>query len=101
MFERFLRFVAYAVVLIVTTGFAMLLQTGFRQAPPGWHIMMLLGLLMAAVYGYAYAVLYPRLRRDCEVSAWPAAAATLNKIRHLVGVNLVLAACTMAAAIFA
>lgn len=101
VFERFFRFVAWAVALIVLSGFAMLLQTGFKLAPPGWHIMMLLGLLMAAIFTYIYAVLYPRLRRDCEAGAWPAAGATLNKIRHLVGVNLVLAACTMAAAISA
>lgn len=97
---RFLRFVAWALVLIVPSGFAMLLQTGFRLAPPGWHVMLVLGLLMAAVFGYVYAILYPRLRRDCDAGAWPAAAATLNRIRHLVGVNLWLAAGTMAAAFF-
>ncbi len=99
--NRFLRFVAYAVVLIVVTGFAMLLQTGFKQAPPGWHIMMLLGLLMAGIFTYIYAVLYPRLRRDCDGGVWPAAGATMNSIRHLVAVNLVLAVCTLAAAFFA
>ena len=100
-FDRFFRFAAYAAAAIVLSGFTMFMQVGFRFAPLGWHLMMTLGLLMTGVFVYVYAVLYPRLRRLCEASAWPAAAATLNRIRQWVGVNLLLSICTVAAAVSA
>ncbi len=62
--------------------------------------MLTLGVLMACIFGYIYLILYPRLRQHCEAGAWPAAAAVLNNIRRLVGVNLLLAVCTVAAAVF-
>lgn len=100
-FDRFFRLVAVAVVLILLSGFAMFAQVGFALAPPGWHIMMGLGLAMAGVFGYVYFVLYPKLRQHCAAAAWPAAAAALNGIRQLVAVNLVLGACTILAAVAA
>jgi uncharacterized membrane protein len=57
---------------------------------------MTLGLLMAGIFGHVYAVLYPRLSKHCAAAAWPAAAATLNSIRKMVGANLLLALCTVA-----
>lgn len=100
-FDRFFRLVAIAVALILFSGFGLFAQTGFAYAPLGWHIMMALGLAMAGVFAYVYLVLYPRLRRNCAASAWPAAAAALNGIRQMVAVNLVLGACTILAAVAA
>ena len=100
-FARFLRAVAVAVGVIVASGLAMLLPAGFRNAPPGWHVMLTLGLVMAAIYGYVHLVLYPRLRTHCATASWPAAAQALNGIRRLVALNLALGACAIAAAISA
>ncbi|MFY9327751.1 MAG: CopD family protein [Georgfuchsia sp.] len=100
-FELFFRITAITVSVMVVTGFTMLLEIGFKLAPIGWHIMMSLGLLMAAIFTYVYVVLYPTLRRHCEASAWPAAATVLNAIRRLVAANLVLSACIVSAAVFA
>ncbi|MEW6703934.1 MAG: CopD family protein [Pseudomonadota bacterium] len=100
-FGRFLPLAAVAVALILASGFAMLLQVGFAAAPPGWHLMLALGLVMAAVFVSVYAVFYPRLKRHCDAAAWPAAAAALNRIRQLVGANLVLAVLVVAAAVSA
>ena len=99
-FERFLRFVAIAVVVIVISGFILLAETGFRLAPVGWLIMAALGVVMAVVYLYVYLILYPRLRAHCLVSAWPNAAVAMNEIRKLVAFNLILALCTVVAAVF-
>ena len=99
-FERFFRFTAVAVALIVLSGFTLLFQAGFAHAPIGWHIMATLGVVMSLVFAYAYALVYPRLRQHCQASAWPAAAAALDAIRRLVAVNLALAVCTVAVAIF-
>ena len=100
-FARFLPYAAIAVVVLLATGAAMLAQVGLRQAPAGWHVMLSLGLVMAAVFAYVYLVLYPRLRTLCAASAWPAAAQVLNGIRRLVALNLVLGVCTVVAAISA
>ena len=97
-FDRFFRYTAYAVAIILASGIAMFIQTGTRSAPLGWHVMAALGLAMTLVFAYVYGVLYPKLRQHCDGAAWPAAAATLNRIRRLVAVNLVLAACTVAVA---
>ena len=100
-FARFLPYTAIAVVVILTAGLWLLSQAGFGQAPIGWHVMLTLGLVMAGVFAYVYLVQFPRLRRGCATSDWPAASRALNGIRRLVAVNLVLALCTIVAAISA
>jgi uncharacterized membrane protein len=97
-FGRFLPLAAVAVAAIVLSGFTLFLQVGFKLAPPGWHLMMAVGLLMAAIFVYVYGLLYPRLRRHCDAADWPAAGAALNAIRQGVGVNLLLAVIVLAAA---
>jgi uncharacterized membrane protein len=101
VFARFLPVVAAMVLIILATGFTLMAQTGFGQAPAGWHVMQALGILMAAVFAWIYGVLFSALRRHCAASAWPAAAQSLNQIRRLVGLNLVLGVCTVAAAMAA
>lgn len=96
----FFRITAFAVLAILLTGFAMFLQLGFSRAPIGWHIMMSLGVVMSVIFVYVYGVLFRRLRSQCGAATWPAAGITLNSIRQLVGLNLVLAVGTIAAAAF-
>jgi uncharacterized membrane protein len=100
-FRRFFKFTAAAVITIILTGLAMLLQVGMKFAPVGWHVMLLLGLLMSVIFAYVYVVLYPKLCKQCDAAAWPAAAATLNSIRKLVGLNLGLSVIVIASAAFA
>ena len=100
-FSRFFKFTAAAVVTVIATGLMMIMQVGMKSAPAGWHIMMSTGLLMAFIFVYVYAVLYPRLSRQCTAASWPEAGATLNTIRKLVGLNLLLSLVTIAAATFA
>ena len=100
-FRLFLAYSAVAVVLIFISGVIMLTSFGLSQAPVGWHAMLALGLIMAAVFFTVYFVLYPRLVAHCAASSWPAAASVLNNIRRLVALNLLLALCTIAAAMLA
>lgn len=100
-FARFLPSMGVAVLLLLASGLAMLLQVGMGSAPPGWHVMLALGLAMAAVFAYVYAVLFPSLRAHCAALAWPAAGQTLNRIRRLVGLNLVLGVLVVMAAVSA
>jgi uncharacterized membrane protein len=100
-FRLFLAYSAGAVVLILISGIIMLANVGMSQAPTGWHIMLTLGLVMAAVFSIVYFVLYPRLVALCASSSWPAAANVLNNIRRLVAFNLLLALCTIVTAMSA
>jgi uncharacterized membrane protein len=100
-FERFFRYITAAVVVIVITGFTMLIQAGLRGSPLGWLVMTALGLVMTIVFSYVYLILFPKLRTHCAASAWPNAAIVMNEIRRLVAVNLMLALGTVAAAVFA
>lgn len=101
VFSRFFPMVAAAVAVILATGFGMMIQTGFSQAPPGWHVMAALGIAMALVFAWIYFLLFPALRRHCTASSWPDAARALNAIRRLVAVNLALGVATVVAALSA
>ena len=60
-----LPYMADAVILQLGTSLGMLLPVGFGQAPGGWHTMLAIGIVMAAVFAYVYWVLSPKLRTDC------------------------------------
>ena len=100
-FERFFRYIAATVAVIVISGFTMLIQAGLRAAPIGWLVMTALGLVMTIVFSYVYLILFPKLRTHCAASAWPNAAIVMNEIRRLVAINLMLALGTVVAAVFA
>jgi uncharacterized membrane protein len=100
-FRRFLPYTAVAVLAILASGFALLAPVGFRLAPLGWLVMMVLGIVMALVFCYVYLVLYPRLRTHSSAGAWPQAAQALNAMRRLVAANLVLGLCVLVAAVSA
>lgn len=100
-FARFLPIAAVAVVLLLGTGLTMLLAVGFAAAPLGWHVMFTLGVVMALVFAYVYLGLFPKLRRECAASAWPAAAQILNRIRRMVAINLALGLAVVLAAVSA
>ncbi len=100
-FQRFLRYAAIAVLLLLFSGLSMLLQVGFAAAPLGWKLMMLFGLTMALGFAYVYGVAYRRLCQYCAAAQWKLAGAALNQIRQLVGINLVLAGAVLVAAVFA
>lgn len=99
-FQRFLKLAAVAVVVIIATGLSMLLQIGFKFAPVGWHLMLSLGLLMACIFFYVFAILYPKICRQCDASSWAEAAITLNSIRKMIGLNLLISIIVIASAAF-
>lgn len=100
-FSRFLPYVGIAVLLLLASGWWLWQSAGAGAAPPGWHVMLTLGLVMAAVYAYVHAALFPRLRAQCAASAWPDAGQTLNRMRQLVAFNLGLGLIVVAAAVSA
>lgn len=100
-FSRFLPLMAGAVLLLLASGAAMLVQSGPRLAPTGWLVMMGLGVVMALVFAWVLLALFPRLRARCAAQDWPAAAAALNRIRQAVALNLALGLVVLGAAVSA
>lgn len=90
VFRRFFAWVWGAVLLIAASGLLLLGAVGFRAAPPGWHLMTASGLLMIALFVYVATGPYAALGRAVDGADWKTGGAALNRIRQVVGVNLVL-----------
>jgi uncharacterized membrane protein len=98
--RRFFVGVDAAVTLLFVSGVAMILQMGGFGAVH-WRVQAMMGIaiVMAAIYAYIRASVFKALRRAVEESAWPVAAASLNTVRRLVSLNLVLGVAVFAVAI--
>lgn len=90
VFARFFVWVWLAVILIPISGFGMFDRTSFAAAPHNWHLMLLSGLVMIAIYIYVFAGPYGALERAVAAENWKAGGAALNRIRQAVGINLIL-----------
>jgi len=91
VFQGFFRWVWIAVVLLPISGVGMIhLQfSGFEAAPRYVQVMMGLYVVMTALFIRIQALLLPELRTAVAAQDWPTGAATLGKIRKLVGINLI------------
>lgn len=98
--HRFFNLVWLAVGLLLISGLAMLLEVGMKSAPPGWHLMLGLGLLMFALFGHLYFGPYRCLKRAMAAADWPEGGRRVAQIASLAGVNLLLGALAIAAVIF-
>jgi len=96
--QRFFLWVWLAAPLQLASGLAMLLAIGFRNAPLHWHLMLLTGCLMIAIFLWVVAQPYRALRRAVAAQQWAAGGAALGRIRQLVAVNLALGLLTIALA---
>ncbi|HEY2254030.1 MAG TPA: CopD family protein [Variovorax sp.] len=98
--SRFLAAVSGAIVLLLASGLLMVwLLGGFAHVPWNVHAMLAIGLLMMALFLHIRFAPFPRLQRAVAAREWPVAAAHLNLIRRLVGVNLVLGVVVFALAL--
>lgn len=95
VFARFFVWVWWAVLLIAASGLIMIGQHGFGAAPLGWHLMMAGGLLMIGIYIYVATIPYAALVQAVEAEDWKSGGAALNRIRQLVGTNLLLGLLTL------
>jgi uncharacterized membrane protein len=97
--QRFFVWVAVAVIIVLASGFAMIvLAGGMASAHPSVHWMFAIGLAMAAIYVYIVARPYRRLQAAVSAAQWPDAGAALARIRWAVAVNLTLGFLTTAVA---
>lgn len=91
VFGRFFPWVWGAVIVLLLTGQVLIQQMGGMGAVPvAVHVMVAIGYVMAGIYFYLYFSPFAALKRAVDGQDWPAAGAALNRIRGLVGANLVL-----------
>jgi uncharacterized membrane protein len=98
VFARFFPWVWGAVSVILISGLLSLLSIGMKQAPIHWHVMLLLGLIMSAVFVYVVIRPYGKLKAAVADQNWPAGGQALGQIRQLIATNLVLGFVTVAVA---
>ena len=98
VFRRFFLVVWHVMPLILLSGFAVLFGLYGGPAFVGWnvHVMMLLGLIMSAVFLLIVFGPYARFRRTTDRAT---AVACIDRIRKLIGLNLVLGLVTVVAAL--
>ena len=97
VFSRFFPWVWAAVVVLLVSGFAMVIWGfgGFSRIGTYVHIMMGVGILMMLIYGHLYFVPWQRFRRAVGAAEWPTAAMHIDQIRLLVTINLILGLITV------
>ncbi|MCY1403048.1 Copper resistance protein D [compost metagenome] len=91
VFPRFFVWVWVAVLILPISGVGMIHMrySGFEAAPRFVQVMMGLYIVMTALFIRIQTLQLPQLRRAVETADWPDAAATLGRIRRLVGINLI------------
>ncbi len=92
VFEKFFPWVWVFVVILPVTGYGMVfsLFQGFANVGMAIHMMHLLGWFMIAVFLYVYFSPYKALARQVSLQDYPAAGSSLNRIRQMIGLNLIL-----------
>lgn len=106
VFKRFFPWVWLCITVILGSGFGMIsLMGGMGAQRPHVHAMLGLGVVMTAIFGFVFFVLFGRLKASVAKQDWKSGAAALGHIRRMVGTNLLLGlaiiAIATAGAIFA
>jgi uncharacterized membrane protein len=98
VFNRFFPWVWAAIIIIPLTGYWMIFNTfgGFGSVGLYVHTMHGLGLLMIAIYLYVYFVPFKKLKQAVAEQAWPKGKAHIDRIRDMVGINMILGVITIA-----
>jgi uncharacterized membrane protein len=99
VFRRFFLVVWHAMPLIILSGLALLFRYygGLDHVDWAVHAMLGLGLLMAAVF---IAIVFGPYRRFRRTANRDVMLSSLNSIRRMIGINLVLGLVTVVIAMF-
>ncbi len=100
VFTRFFPWVWGAVLGLPLTGYGLLFGLYGGFATVGWHVhlMQVTGGVMIVLFLVLWFGPWVGLRRALDAGDLPAAGAALNRIRRIVGANLLLGVVTVAAA---
>lgn len=86
--SRFFVVVGISIGVLLATGVAMFLGAPAGTAPPGWHAMAGLGLLMVLIFGHIFFSPYRRLKRAVAAADWPEGGKRAGQITLLAKINL-------------
>ena len=100
VFGRFFPVVWASIVVLLATGYWMILGVfgGFSAVGMHVHVMHGLGLLMMALFAHVFFAPWRQFRRAVDAGERQAAAAALERIRRIVAINLVLGLIVVAVA---
>jgi uncharacterized membrane protein len=89
-FAKFFPWVWLSVVLLLASGYWMLLTTfgGFAGAPLYVQVMQGIGWVMIALFAWLFHGPWLKFKRAVDAQNWPAAGAQLNEIRQIIQINL-------------
>jgi uncharacterized membrane protein len=98
VFSRFFPWVWVAIATLLLTGYWMTFAVfgGFAQVGLYVHVMHGLALLMIAIFVYVYFVPFQGLKQAVAQQAWPQGKAHLDRIRDMVGINMLIGILTIA-----
>ncbi len=99
VFGRFFPWVWASIAVLLASGYAMLFVRfgGFTGAGLHIHVMQATGILMMLLFLHLFFVPWRRFSRAVEAGNFDSAAVSLNQIRRIVAINLVLGLITLAA----
>jgi uncharacterized membrane protein len=99
VFGRFFPYVWASIAVLLTSGYAMLFLRfgGFAGAGLHIHVMQATGILMMLLFLHLYFAPWRRFSRAVATGNFDSAAVSLNQIRRIVAINLVLGLITIAA----
>ncbi len=86
--RRFFVVVIVSIALLLASGVPLLLQVPGAQAPPGWHAMAGIGVVMMLLFGHIFFAPWKRLQRAVAAQDWPEGGKRMNQVALLVKINL-------------
>jgi uncharacterized membrane protein len=99
VFGHFFPWVWASIAVLLASGYAMMFLRfgGFKGAGLHVHVMQATGILMMLLFLHLFFAPWCRFSRAVEAGNLESAAASLNRIRRIVAINLVLGLITIAA----
>lgn len=98
VFTRFFPLVWGAIILIPVSGYWMIFNVfgGFGSVGIYVHLMQAIGWLMIVLFLYVYFVPFQQLKAAVAEKAWLNGKAHIDRIRDVVGINMILGLITIA-----
>lgn len=89
-FQKFFPWVWASVVLLLVTGYWMLMTYfgGFANTPPYVNYMQALGWVMVLLYVWLFHGPWLKFKRAVDAQDWPTAGGQLCQIRRIIAINL-------------
>ena len=99
VFGRFFPWVWASIAVLLASGYAMLFLRfgGFKGAGLHIHVMQATGIVMMLLFLHLFFAPWRRFSRAVKAGNFDSAAVSLNQIRRIVAINLVLGVITIAA----